>query len=263
MSPVPEAFMGVWRRARITAPGLDDTTTRVFWVQGPSWYGDIRVPADSPRRAKGSGFAAYAEDELVGLARTESFAGQLTVTPDECAWRRDLDYQPPARFPDVGGWRFTGPDTLIETGVHLPYEEVWLREPDSDGPFAAFRPEDGSGLLVIAGDHFLAIGGRAEGLPGGSDLATLVREALGRGQRPLAESWLSMPSAYGRIAEGWRIVHSTQPWREGGPLWSERPGYEPASGRLTTSDGKTWIRAERLGDEVRLTRALGLEPCRA
>jgi len=151
----------------------------------------------------------------VALAQTESFAGQLTVTPEQCAWRRDLDYQPPARFPDVGGWRFTGPDTLIETGVHLPYEEVWLREPDSAGLFAAFRPEDGSGLLVIAGDHFLAIGGRAEGLPGGC-------------ARPwAAATWTPPPPSWGAptaSAGMWCMAASS------GASWAPGPAGLAASG---------------------------------
>lgn len=258
MTTVPEAFRGVWRRERITAPGLLDTTTRVFWVQSSSWYGDIRVPADSPRRT--GDVQAYADGELVALARSEGFAGQLTVTPERCVWRRDLDYQPPAPTPDEGAWRFADRDTLVEDGVHSDYQEIWVREPQSSGLFAAFSPDDGPGLLVLAGDHFFQVEPGPASPPADPAfpppaLPAQVAAACQAGRRALAELWLAMPICYGRIGEGWRISLSTTPWREGKPLWAAPPAYDDGAARFVEASGRIWSRLEVDGDEAALARA--------
>lgn len=232
---VPAEITGVWRRERITTPqGLNDETTRVYWVQSLTWYGDIRLRADVPRRAGATRFADFSDAELVELARTEGFAGQLTVTPDLCAWRRDLDFQPPGPVPDEGRWELTG-DTLIERGVHVEYEEIWRLEPDSGGLRAAFAREGGHGLLVIAGDHFLVMQGPHAPVAGGS-LTALVESELAEGRRAAAEALLSTPISYGRVGDGWRVRLSTLPWLEGEALWA--PRFE--GDRLILSNGETW-----------------------
>lgn len=263
MTLVPDELRGVWRRERITAPGHLDTTTRVFWVQSASWYGDIRVRADVPRQPGARSFEVFTDADLVALAHTQGFAGQLAVTPEMCAWRRDLDYQPPSATADEGSWRFEGPDTLIEGGIHGDYEEVWLREPQSTGPFAAFAAPEGGGLLVVAGDHFLMTEGRAEPLPAGENLPTLVQEALARGDRSAAEAWLSMPITYGRIGAGWTVALSTLPWREGDRPWDEPPVYSAADGRLTTSDGRIWSQLEAVDPDGRLADLFALATTQA
>ena len=235
--PVPPEVTGVWRREQITAPGgYLDATTRVYWVQSLSWYGDLRLPADVPRRPGAESFADFTDEELVGLARAQGFAGQLTVTPQMCAWRRDLDYQPPGPVPDEGAWKIEG-DVLIEGGVHVEYEEIWRREPESEGLRAAFARDGGQGLLVLAGDHFLMMRGRGAPLAGES-LSALVEAKLAAGRRAAAEALLSMPIAYGRIAAGWRVSLSTLPWLEGQALWTTAPRFD--GGRLRLDDGETW-----------------------
>lgn len=253
--PVPPEVTGVWRRERITAPGgyLDDTT-RVCWVQSLSWYGDIRVRADAPRRPGATSFADYSDAELVELARSQGFAGQLTVTPQMCAWRRDLDYQPPGPVPDEGTWTIDG-DVLVEGGIHAEYEEIWRLEPESGGLRAAFAREGGPGLLVIAGDHFLMMRGRGAPLAGES-LAALVEAELAAGRRSAAEDLLSMPIAYGRIGERWRVSLSTLPWLEGRSLWNAPPELD--GGRLRLPEGETWSLLEADAPPDRLAALFAL-----
>lgn len=240
---VPAPLTGVWRREQITQPGgLLDDTTRVFWVQADSWYGDIRLKADIPRRPNATSFADFSDAELIELAQAEGFAGQLTVTPELCAWRRDMDFQPPGPVPDEGTWNLQG-DVLIEGGVHTPYEEIWRREPDSQGLRAAFARGDAKGLLILAGDHFLMISDRRPATPSGESLAALVRAALAAGDRDGACALLDMPICYGRISTGWRVVHSTLPWREGRALWTA-PQYAPATGGLIDDEGGAWTMLE-------------------
>lgn len=237
---VPAEVTGVWRREQITAPGgyLDDTS-RVFWVQSCSWYGDIRLGIDMPRRQNARGFADFTDGELLALAEAQGFAGQLEVTPEMCAWRRDLDFQPRGPIPDEGTWAIEG-DVLIEGGIHVEYEEIWRLEPGSQGLRAAFEKPEGRGLFVLAGDHFLQIETRAAPLPDGGSLPALVGAALAAGDRALACALLDMPICYGRIGEDWRVKHSTLPWREGQSLWSTPPQFAVEDGTLTTDDGTPW-----------------------
>lgn len=257
---VPPEVTGVWRREQITAPGgYHDDTTRVFWVQADSWYGDIRLKIDIPRKGDAKSFADFSDAELIELAKAQGFAGQLTVTPDMCAWRRDLDYQPPGPVPDEGTWSIDG-DILTEGGIHAEYEEIWRLEPESQGLRAAFGRAEGRGLLILAGDHFLMIEDRSTPLPPGETLPALVEAALSAGDRASARALLDMPICYGRIGAGWRILHATLPWLEGQPLWARPPRFSPETGALVDDDG-VWSRLEAHDPDARLpglfTLALG------
>ncbi len=242
---VPAEVTGVWRREQITTPGgyLDDTS-RVFWVQSCSWYGDIRLSIDIPRRRDARSFADFTDGELLALAEAQGFAGQLKVTPKMCAWRQDLDYQPRSPIPDEGRWAIKG-DVLTEGGIHVEYEEIWRLEPGSQGLRAAFGQAQRRGLLILAGDHFLQIEARETPLPDGESLPALVGAALAAGDRVLACALLDMPICYGRIGENWRIMHSTLPWREGQSLWSKPPQYSVERGELIMGAGVSWGLLER------------------
>ncbi|WP_300577145.1 hypothetical protein [Phenylobacterium sp.] len=241
---VPAEVTGVWRRELITAPGgYRDDTTRVFWVQADSWYGDIRLKIDIPRKAGATSFADFDDAELVELAKAQGFAGQLTVTPEMCAWRRDLDVQPPGPIPDEGTWRIEG-DVLIEGGIHAEYEEIWRLAPQSRGLRAAFGLGDGQGLLVMAGDHFLMMRARKTPLPPGESLPALVEAALASGRRDEAFALLDMPICYGRIGQDWRVVHSTLPWLEDRPLWTRPPLWDSEAGQLLDGGDSPWTLLE-------------------
>ncbi|MDP1874191.1 hypothetical protein [Phenylobacterium sp.] len=241
---VPPQVTGVWRREQITTPGgYRDDTTRVFWVQADSWYGDIRLRIDIPRKPAATRFADFSDAELIELAKAQGFAGQLAVTPEMCAWRRDLDYQPPGPIPDEGTWRIEG-DILIEGGIHAEYEEIWRQEPQSQGLRAAFGLGGGQGLLVIAGDHFLMIRTRQAPLPPGDSLPALVEAAIAEGARGKAEALLDMPICYGAIDQGWRVIHSTLPWLEGRPLWPQPPLFDSAAGQLLDGGPAPWTLLE-------------------
>ncbi|MCI3132238.1 hypothetical protein [Phenylobacterium aquaticum] len=207
---------GLWRREVITTPAGDrDDTTRVFWLQSRSWYADIRIKADRPRRPEARGFGDFTEPELIALAETQGFAGELTAADGVCLWRRDLDYQPPAATPDEATYTLDG-DVMIEDGLHSDYQEIWRREADSAAPLAAYRLDgDRAGFLILGGSHFLEILDRPAPLPAGATLAAIVSRALAAGDRAAAEAALSMRISYGRFAAGaGEIALSTFPWLE-------------------------------------------------
>jgi hypothetical protein len=247
---VPAELTGAWRREVITTPGgLRDATTRVMWLQTHSWYADIRVPAARPSRPGAAGFGDFTPEELVDLATVQGFGGQLAVTPRLCAWRRDLDFQPPSPTPDEGTWKIDGP-VMIERGVHADYEEVWVREPDTQAMLMAFSLEHDSlapgrkGLMVVAGDHFLAILDRPHPLPAGEDLPAIVRADLAGGGPMAAARRLAMPLCYGRLSGGaapWEVKLSSWPWLEGLGFWGpHRPVFDHEAGVLdwNAADGR-------------------------
>lgn len=235
----PSGLTGVWRRELITTTdGVHDDTTQVYWLQTQSWYADIRVPADRPSHPGASGLADYAPDDLAALAEMQGFAGQLTVEPRICRWRRDLDFQPPNGVADEGTWDLDG-DVMIERGLDGRYEEVWRLEPESRGPLLAFGLDGGSGprgLLVVAGDGFMAIENRPIALPFGQTLGEVVAAALAAGDLDRAQAALAMPIVYGRIAGGaspWEVQLSTWPWLEGQGLWSHGAvAFDPSAATL-------------------------------
>jgi hypothetical protein len=223
--PVPAQLRGLWRRLSLTAPNVNDTTTRVLWLQTASLFADIRIPADRLDLSSAAGFAAVSDDGLIALAAMAGFAGVLEVEGDICRWRRELDFQPPGGPPDEGRFRLEG-DLLIETGIHADYEEVWRRETPAAPGLAAFRlvagaePADPAGILTLAGDYFLMIRARRNSLPPAPALADLVRSDLASGDRQGAISKLAMPIAFGRVSAGMVVTLSTEPWREGAPLFA-------------------------------------------
>jgi len=245
---VPAELTGLWRRELITAPGLRDATTRVFWLQTRSWYVDLRVPAERPQAHGRSGFAAFSEAELLQLARIEGFAGELSVADGICAWRRDLDRQPPAATPDEGRFHLDG-EVMVEDGIHLDYQEIWRRQPDSREPLLAFRLEDDplgrQGLLVVGGGHLMEfVSPPGSSLPGGGgSLADLVAAELAQGRRAAAEGLLAtrIRHATASVDGGWIVRLSSLPWLEGEPMWPAGAARFDA-GRLTIAEAEASAR---------------------
>jgi len=124
---VPEAYVGLWRRTLLRAPGKEDTTTRVYWLQTSNWHADIRAPSDRPLLSDYTGLAALSVEEMHALARQQGFAGITEVEGEICRWHRRFDYQPPSGFNDIGRMQFDGPDRLLEYGVEQDYFEIWER----------------------------------------------------------------------------------------------------------------------------------------
>jgi len=152
-SPVPPAYVGVWRRTLLKTPTLRDTTTRVFWLQTDVWHADIRIPANRPELS-GDTLACLDRSAMRALAQQQGFAGITEVSGDVCRWHRKIDYQPPGRFNDVGRMRFDTPDRLFEYGVEQDYFEIWERVDGSGGDSAVLElntPSQPRSLLLVRG----------------------------------------------------------------------------------------------------------------
>ncbi|MBB3751857.1 hypothetical protein FHT44_004352 [Mycolicibacterium sp. BK634] len=126
MTPVIAECTGLWRRTLlIDTDGSRDTGTSVVWLQGLSFFVDVRGPG-------------------------EGFAGQLDQRLDVFEWNRLVDLQPPG-LPDAGRMSWAD-DVLVEVGVHADYTEHWERDPGSVEPCWGLRLS--SAVLVRVGHRF-------------------------------------------------------------------------------------------------------------
>src|SRR5262245_7965645 len=97
---------GLWRRNLISWPDAEpDTTTEVYWLQGPKLDVDRRIPAGRPE-CKATCLRELDVRMLRFLARQEGFFGTLEVSDSIGHWRRDFDYQPDTGRQDRGQLTF-------------------------------------------------------------------------------------------------------------------------------------------------------------
>ena len=237
---VPAWVQGVWRRDALRLEdGSVNDTARVFWVQTPTLFADIRVPGDRPDLSGRASLADCDDDAHLQLARQKGFAGSLRVDGRICRWRRPIDFQPPRPTADEGAM-FRQGRHMNETGLHANYLEDYTLVDDGGGRFLALECREHRRLLVTAGNYFLFARGRAVDLPVGGDLADLVAAAPRERKIALLDCELSL----GHDLAGddpWRIALSTLPFREGRPLFGANPWrFLREEGRAveTTDDGE-------------------------
>lgn len=192
---VPQHWRGLWRRIALErADGTGDTATLVLWLQTDTLYADLRIPADRP---------AVRTFEPA-LAAQEGFAGHLETQGDVACWVRRIDYRP-LGVPDVGRLS-RARRVMVEHGVHDDYVEHWWLEAPGDD--TAVLVNTANAVAVRAGDHLILARERRRAVP--ADLTAAVRT-----ERDLS-ALLDCEISYAqRDGAGWRIVHSTLPWREG------------------------------------------------
>lgn len=223
MSPVPSRYRGVWRRSLLQTTELLDADSIVYWMQTSRWHADIRIPASRPDFTRVHSLQDCDRVRLRWLASQQGFAGVTEIEASNgkevCRWHRVVDFQPPTAMPDAGLMQFE-PDRLVETGVHADYLEHWQQVPDSSAGFAVLRQRTKPGSiapgtlrwLLIAGDHVMHVRSRPSAWPAhmraGINLSVLDERTL--------RAMLDFEISFGmRTAGGWRILHSTLPWREG------------------------------------------------
>ncbi len=226
---------GLWRRSLIVrADGTRDIDTWVRWMQGPSFYVDLRQPQGRPDFSGARCLRDLTMAQLDWMAGQDGFAGQLLVGDGIFEWRRDIDFQPPGPTPDRGSLDRDG-DVMIEEGHHSTYIEHWHPDLGPTPPLYALRLHDRSagcaGQIVRVGDLFAYARGRAAGLPALPDLGAAI---AGAGSVALAQDIADCEISFGAVsASGWTVERSTLPFREGQRLF---PGILPNHNSLETLD---------------------------
>ncbi|MFK7753157.1 MAG: hypothetical protein AB8B51_11475 [Sedimentitalea sp.] len=157
-------LQGHWQRDWIKAPGFEDHTTRVHWLQAGALFADLRVPRDRPDIAGHSCLADLGPPALRRLMESEGFAGHITVEDSKCTWHRQINWHGEHGAADIGLMSFDEAGGLIEDGVLAKYQELWQAVPQPALRGAQLRCGAMTGFLIENDAVFLlAIGGPPTG----------------------------------------------------------------------------------------------------
>lgn len=242
---VPAWALGTVERRSITfATGVEDTVTRVFWVQGHGMTGDIRIHPARPQLSPEANLAALDRDTLCRLASVEGGIATTSWSDPVMSWTDWIGFQTYDKYPESGIMRRVG-DCMIEFAPSGIYVEDWRFLPTAPGLLAGLRleaevDEHGAehprmGGLVVAGDHAIRVLARRDELPEGTRAQDFVRESADPAAA-LARVFDCTADFLIRDGALWRISASTDPRREGlcVPLTGEL-AFGDASGLLEES----------------------------
>ncbi|MBT8154243.1 hypothetical protein KMP13_10105 [Epibacterium ulvae] len=166
-----------WSRVWLRAPGVEDATTRVHWMQCGPLYADIRIPLDRPALDGATALCDLAPAQLASLMAAEGFAGTITVVDSICTWARDINWHGTPDGLDAGLMSFDAAGDLIEDGVHADYAELWRKKPAATT--VAHRVQGGGqhGVVVFSKSQFLLALGTPDA-PASAPLITALKEGL-------------------------------------------------------------------------------------
>jgi hypothetical protein len=201
---------------------MRDTTTRVWWLQGPRLFIDLRLPASPPDFSGLRGLEDLSAAQCMWLARQQGFAGQLVHYGTCFEWQRSLDFQPDSQQPDVGTLHWESA-VLIERGRDSPYIEHWHRDQHSlTAPSCSVSLQatdsDAGALLLVVGTVFMFARGRKRETP--LPLRRTLSECVAEAQS-LAEmqALLDCEISFGAVRDRkLHITASTLPYRVGDVL---------------------------------------------
>lgn len=232
---VPEWTLGCFHRRCITfATGVEDTTTRVIWIQSHGLTADLRLPLNRPDVAARGELSACTPEERAELARGEGFIARTSWDGEQMSWDTKAAFQPYDKWPEPGRLQRVG-SCLIEWAPSGVYVEDWRLQPGSSGlsiglELLSETGADGvvaprAGGLVIAGEHAILLIGRHTPLPRGQ-----ARQILAEAPDLWADAF-DASVAYARLGEdGWITALAVDPFTQGRPLFEDaafRPGPQP------------------------------------
>ncbi|MBR9843513.1 MAG: hypothetical protein GYB25_10150 [Rhodobacteraceae bacterium] len=144
-----------WQRLWLRAPGFEDTTTCVHWMQCGLLYADIRIPAPRPDLRGAQALADLSPAALLTLMQSEGFAGTIHVEDSICTWAREINWHGTPDGIDAGRMSFDAAGDLIEDGVHADYAELWRKTSDPTVEAIRLRGGGMEGVLVLSDTQFL------------------------------------------------------------------------------------------------------------
>lgn len=148
-------IQGHWRRDWIKAPGFEDTSTRVHWMQSGAHYADVRVPLDRPDLTGVTALCDLSPETLAVLLKAEGFAGTVTLDGDRCTWAREVNWHGTPEGKDIGHIAFDAQGRMIESGVEADYTELWCLRSDPDHHVTRLSGQGFEGVLVTIGNRFV------------------------------------------------------------------------------------------------------------
>lgn len=166
-------LQGHWQRDWIKAPGFEDATTRVHWLQAGALFADLRIPVDRPDITGLSCLADLDAPALRMLMNAEGFAGDITVEDSNCTWHRRINWHGVPAQSDIGLMSFDHAGGLIEDGVLAEYRELWQAVPQHPLRSAKVTCGEMRGVL-IENDAVFALGIGADPSGTTQDLITAL-----------------------------------------------------------------------------------------
>ncbi len=148
-------LQGHWKRDWIKAPGFDDATTCVHWLQAGALFADLRVPLERPDLTGLSCLADLDQSALRSLMNAEGFAGHITVADSQCTWHRQINWHGVPGQADIGLMSFDETGGLIEDGILAEYRELWQSAPQTPLRGAQVRCDAMTGVLIENEEIFL------------------------------------------------------------------------------------------------------------
>ena len=159
-APTLSELQGLWRRSSIAWPdGRRDTTTQVYWLQGPGFFGDLRQPAHMPDFSHVHSLKDLSHQDCERLAEQQGFAGHLTFDGSHFEWTCSIDFQPKAPLADAGSLAMAKRRADRGRPRSPICRALASRRFVAAQPAAAAllrRRRDGTaGLLIRAGGHYI------------------------------------------------------------------------------------------------------------
>ena len=203
---MPDELVGCWHREWIEfADGSGDEASFVVWLQLPSLMADVRLSTAVMALASAgrTGFSDCSPEELRLLASSDSSAGATTCTTfvagshglrtATAEWSSTVGFQAVSAFPEPGLLELSDHGaTMIERAPSGAYVEQWRLLPGS-------RSALGCTLLADGSTWYRA-----------GDVGVLVHD------RRLGGEALDCEFSFARQTPGgFRVEHSTLPWRVG------------------------------------------------
>ncbi len=216
-----EGIQGHWSRTWIKAPGFEDHTTRVDWMQSGTFYADVRIPLERPNIGARSSLSELSANELLLLSRAEGFAGTVSLEGNHCTWHRDINWHGQPDGLDIGAISFDDEGRMIEEGVESDYTELWETPGNKQTNTLVFGDNMQTGYLVTVGEAFVFGIGRA-----GAPSTEPVLAYLKKGQVPAdAAKLFENAHAFGAWDGSHAIAHrATNPFYENRPIASKSAG---------------------------------------
>lgn len=234
--PVPDACLGVWRRISLDTLAPDgtvrtsDTATRAYWIQTPTLFADMRIPAGRPDMSGTAALSDLGASDLSWLARQQGIAGMTLAGNGLLHRRRQVDFQPTRGRDNTRRVRVEQ-DRLVEENPHGTVRETWQRLAGAEGDMIALRLQEEAlaggrivprkGYLLVVGDYFLFVRDRIGFTRQAASLEDLFEaQELGHDeQAALLDCEFSFGQRQGGV-QPWIILLSTLPSREGRALFA-------------------------------------------
>jgi hypothetical protein len=211
-----DSIQGHWVRRWIRAPGFEDGTTRVHWMQAGWLYADVRIPLVRPDLTRRRSLSEVPVAELLALAEAEGFAGDVELAGSHCTWHRRINWHGAPDGADIGDISFDASGRMIEKGVLADYTELWEQHATNVTGRAYRATGEGYEAFLVSRDGRFVFG---VGQPGKPSTRPALDLQKGGGGAVDFEAVFDGLHAFGRLVGDAAVADlATQPFAEGRPV---------------------------------------------